>query len=90
MLLAPAKGMLPKLGKWESETHTMTRLHPGSFFGVGEHMHHTSYGTEPRRSAEFLVVPRDAFESRLTLNHQLYMMADTLNFSRPSSADIYR
>jgi len=59
-------------------------------FGAGELNRRTVYKTPKNQSVEFIVVPRDAFESRMTLRHQLHMLSDRLDHNRQTSPEVYR
>jgi hypothetical protein len=72
------KGLIPNM------------IGPTGYFGTGEISSNTSFHTPPNKSTEFLVIPRDALESKMTLKHQLHMMTDKLDYQRVASPDLYR
>mgnify|MGYP001795637989 FL=1 len=60
------------------------------YFGTGEISKNTTYCTPRHQAAEFLVIPRDALESKMTLKHQLQMMTDRMDYERTTSPELYR
>lgn len=65
-------------------------LSSADYFGVGETHRNTIYKTTKGQPTEFIVIPRDTFESKSSLNHQLVMMTNRISYHRQTSPELYR
>lgn len=81
---------LGQAGKSFVVTKLAAYLSSMEYFGVGEIHKNTNYRTPKGQSTEFIIIPRDAFECKMSLNHQLDMMTNHLDYTRQTSPELYR